>query len=337
VSADRVEELVRAHGHDTLAHFKLRGDHDHVFSRDGRALAGFRVEAGVLMVSADPVGPPEALSALAREVRDYARARGLRLAVFAASETGRRLFAGVGLRSMYLGDEAIVDARAFSLHGRPIRKVRQSVNRLGRAGYTTELRRLGDLDEPAVAELEALAERARDGAPEHGFAMEMDGLRGRGQPETTVLVARDPSGAARGLLHFVPCHGRPARSLSLMRRDRGTPNGLSELMVVRAIEGFRAEGIEELSLNFATFARWITAPATRVERVLGRIVATGDRWFQIESMYRFNAKFFPGWTPRYLLFESRRELPRAALAALRAEGLVPAPIRRDGGPMLPPA
>ena len=48
-------------------------------------------------------------------------------------------------------------------------------------------------------------------------------------------------------------------SLSFMRRDRDTPNGLTEFLVVRAIELLRERGIEELSLNFAAFARLIRA------------------------------------------------------------------------------
>ncbi len=329
----RVEALVRAHGHDTLSFFKLREDKEYLFSADGRSCVGYRVEGGVLMVSADPLGPADALSGLVAEVASFASERGLRLGVFAASEAARELWAGAGLRALYLGEEAILDAGSFSLEGRPIRKVRQSVSRLEKAGYRTELRRLGELDAAAVAELERVAERARAGAPETGFAMEMDSLRGEHQAETVVLLARQPDGALRGLLHFVPCYGRPAMSLSLMRRERGTPNGLTEFMVVRAVDALRAEGIEELSLNFAAFARWIAAPANRVERGLGRIVARGDRWFQIDSLRRANAKYFPRWEPRYLLYRGPLGLPRVALAALWAEGLIPKPpsLRRRPG------
>jgi lysyl-tRNA synthetase class 2 len=143
-----------------------------------------------------------------------------------------------------------------------------------------------------------------------------------------VVVARDADGVARGFLHFVPTYGRAAMSLSLMRRERDTPNGLTEFMVVGAIELLRDLGIDELSLNFAAFARLLHSPRGNVEHWLGRCVSLGNRYFQIESLYRFNAKFFPRWQPRYLLYESALALPRTGMAALWAEGQLPKPSLR---------
>ena len=61
------------------------------------------------------------------------------------------------------------------------------------------------------------------------------------------------------------------------------------------------------------------------ERTLGRVLALGDTWFQIERLYRFNAKFFPRWEPRYFMYERRFGLPRAGIAALWLEGQLPKP------------
>ncbi len=127
------------------------------------------------------------------------------------------------------------------------------------------------------------------------------------------------------MLHFVPCYGRPAMSLSFMRRDPGTPNGLTEFLVVQAIELLRERGLAEISLNFAAFAKWMHTPERRWERVLGRLITLANPFFQIESLYRFNAKFFPRWEPRYLVYEGVWGLPRASLAALWAEGQLPKP------------
>jgi hypothetical protein len=68
-----------------------------------------------------------------------------------------------------------------------------------------------------------------------------------------------------------------------------------------------------------------TRPANAADRLFARILRTGDRWFQIERLYRFNAKFLPAWQPRYLVYETITSLPRMALAVLWVEGQAPKP------------
>jgi lysyl-tRNA synthetase class 2 len=318
--------LVRGHGRDTLAFFKLRGDLQYCFSADGRAFAAYRVESGVLVLAGDPVGPPDALPGLLRELTTFAEAHGLRLGGVGASAALLPLYRHAGLRSLYIGDEAIVETARFSLEGRAIRKVRQSVSRLEKAGYEGELIPLSQLGAADLDELEEVAERWRQGAPERGFAMTMDSLR-CDHADGVVLLARDGEGRVRGFLHFVPTYGRAAVSLSFMRRDRDTPNGLTEFLVVRAIELLRERGIEELSLNFAAFARLLHSPGNWFERRLGRLMSRLDRFFQIESLYRFNAKFSPRWEPRYLLYDGPVGLPRTGLAVMWVEGQLPKPSR----------
>jgi lysyl-tRNA synthetase class 2 len=239
----------------------------------------------------------------------FAETHGLRIAALGASERLVALWRLAGLRALYVGDEAIVETAAFSLEGRAIRKVRQSVTRLAKGGYTAETCEVAAVD---TAELERVSSGWRDAEEERGFAMAMDSLA-----DGTLVVARDGDGAVRGFLHFVPAYGRQAASLSLMRRDRTAPNGLMEFLVVHAIESLRERGVEELSLNFVAFGRLIERPAVR------RLLMFGNRWFQLESLHRFSTKFSPRWEPRYFVFDGVLALPRAGLAALWAEGQLP--------------
>jgi len=319
-------ELVSSHGTDTLSFFKLRTDKHHFFDRSRRAFVGYRIETGVLLVSGDPVGPAVAVPGLLRDLCGFAEARGLAIGVVGASEEFADLATEAGLSSFYIGDEAIVDLAGFSLEGRAIRKLRQAVNRVRKAGYTVALRQMGELSETELRELEEVSERWRGEEPERGFSMAIDSLRGEHLDESLVVVARDPEGAVRGFLHFAPCYGRPVVSLGLMRRERDTVNGLTEYLVVSAIEMLRERGVEEMSLNFAAFARWLRSPSGLVERTLGRAVTLANPYFQIESLYRFNAKFSPRWQPRYLLYErGPLGFARTGLAAMFAEGQLPSP------------
>jgi lysyl-tRNA synthetase class 2 len=149
----------------------------------------------------------------------------------------------------------------------------------------------------------------------------MSSLRGEHQRDTVVVIGREPNGAARGFLHLVPSFGgRAAWSVSMMRRDPLAPNGLMDVLVLAAIEAARERGIEELSLNFAAFSRWLREPADRWERLGARLVRHGSRYIQMESLLRFNRKFTPRWDPRYLAYEGRLGFLRAGLASARIEG-----------------
>lgn len=321
----RARRLVELHGRDTLSFFKLRTDHLYFFSRDERAFLAYQIEGGVLLLSGDPVGPQDALPSLMREICAFAEVRGLKVGAVGAGEEFAALAAQAGLNSFYIGDEAVVDTNTFSLGGRAIRKLRQSVSRLEKAGYVTELARVGSLDDEKINQLERVSEKWLAGGSERGFSMAMDSFCGEHLADSVVLIARDSTGSPRAFVHFVPAYGRSAMSLSVMRRDRDTPNGMMEFLVVRAIELLRERGVGELSLNFAAFARLLHSPNGRRDRMLGRLMTFGNRYFQVESLYRFNSKFFPHWEQRYLLYEGPLGLPRTGLAAMWAEGQLPKP------------
>jgi lysyl-tRNA synthetase class 2 len=216
-------DLVRAHGADTLAFFKLRADGHYIFSEDRRAFVAYAIENGVLLLSGDPVGPPEAIPGLLGQVRQFADDRGLKLGALGASEGLCPLYEGLGLHTMYVGDEAVVDVSRFSLEGRPIRKVRQSVTRLTKAGYAAEVHELRALDPSTMERVEEVVEIGRQGAPERGFSMAMDSLQGEHDHETLVVLARDETARSAVSCISSPATGAPrcrCRSCGATRRRR---------------------------------------------------------------------------------------------------------------------
>ncbi|MBI5104436.1 MAG: DUF2156 domain-containing protein [Solirubrobacterales bacterium] len=334
----RAGALVRRHGTDTLSAFKLRSDLARRFSPDGHAVAAYRIEAGTVLVAGDPVGPEDALPGVVEDLVAFSRRHGLALGAVGASERFADVARRAGLRRLYIGDEAILSTGSMDLAGGTMKSLRKAVNRVARNGYRASAEAVGDLDARALAELEAVSARWRQDAPERGFSMAHDALVDELLPEAVVVVARDAAGAVRGFLHFVPVFGRPVMSLAFMRRDRDTPNGLMDFLVVESARLLGERGIQDFSLNFSTCGRWLRAPANAAERLLARLLRAADRWFQIERLLRFNAKFQPRWQPRYLLFARPAQLPRVVLAAMWAEGQLPRPAlgrrargRRRGG------
>ncbi|MEU3844854.1 phosphatidylglycerol lysyltransferase domain-containing protein [Streptomyces sp. NPDC028635] len=324
-----LRELLERHGErDSLGYFALRREKSVVWSPTGKAAVAYRVVGGVSLASGDPLGDPEAWPGAIEPWLAQARAHGWIPAVMGASEEAGTVYARHGLDALELGDEAVVEVADFTLEGRAMRTVRQACNRVRRAGYTVRIRRHEDIPADEMTYLVRRADDWRDGATERGFSMALGRLGDGDDGRCVMLECHDAEGRLRALLSFVPW-GPKGLSLDLMRRDRDSDNGLMEFMVIELLRRAREIGVTQVSLNFAMFrsvfergARLGAGPVLRLWRSL---LSFFSRWWQIESLYRANAKYRPIWEPRFLLFEKSADLPRIGIAAARAEGFLEAP------------
>ncbi|MGW3435575.1 phosphatidylglycerol lysyltransferase domain-containing protein [Streptomyces bacillaris] len=330
----KLRALLDKHGErDSLGYFALRREKSAVWSPTGKAAVVYRVVGGVSLASGDPIGDPEAWPGAIDPWLAEAREHGWIPAVMGASEEAGTVYARHGLDALELGDEAIVETAEFTLDGRAMRGVRQAYNRVKRAGYEVTVRRHADIPEAEMAELVRRADEWRDGATERGFSMALGRLGDPADGQCVMLECRNAGeggeqGELRALLSFVPW-GPHGLSLDLMRRDREAENGLTEFMVIQLLQRSGEIGITQVSLNFAMFrsvfergSRLGAGPVLRLWRAL---LGFFSRWWQIESLYRANAKYRPIWEPRFMLFEKSADLARISVAAGRAEGFLEAP------------
>ena len=317
--------LVAKWGADTLAPFALRADKSYFFSEDQRAFLAYRVVGGVAVVSGDPIGPPSEFDRLVARFIAFARERDWRIAILGACEGCLEVYRAHGLHALYHGDEAVIDTASFSLEGRPIRKVRQSVHRLLTAGFTAEALHPREIGPELRAGLEALAREWRGSAPSRGFVMALDALFRLEDEEALFVIGRGPGGEPEGFLHFAVSQPGSALSLSSMPRRRTTPNGFNEWLVCETVGWARDHGFARISLNFAPFAALLAPEAelSRLQRLERRALLALKGRFQLDNLLLFNRKFFPSWERRFVVYERLRDLPRVGIAALAAEAYLP--------------
>jgi lysyl-tRNA synthetase class 2 len=324
--AERIRVLLAKHGErDSLGYFALRDDKSVIWSPSGKSCVCYRVVSGVMLAAGDPIGDPEAWPGAMAVFLEEAARHAWRPAVMGCSELGAEVWCREGgLTALEMGDEAIVDATEFSLSGRAMRNVRQMVTRVAKNGYVAEIRRVGNIPAAELRQIIRVTDSWRGSQTERGFSMALGRIGSPGDEECVLVTARE-NGALRAVLHFVPWGG-DGLSLDLMRRDRNAQPGLNDFMIVESIKAAADLGVKRISLNFAMFR----AVLERGERIgAGPILKTwrnllvfASRWFQIESLYKFNAKFNPVWEPRFFVFPGGRDAPRIALAALEAEAFL---------------
>ncbi len=325
-----VRALLATNGErDSLGYFATRRDKSVAFAPERSAAVTYRTVASVSLASGDPLGPVDQWPAAIAAWLDDAREHGWYPAVISASEEGARAYVDAGLRAVVMGDEAIVDLESFSLEDKHMRPVRRAVGRVRQAGYDITVRRHRDIPADELAEIGVLADQWRGDEPDRGFSMALNRLADPADGRSVMVLARDAEGRIRGLQSYVPWGVRGV-SLDLMRRDPDAINGLNEALVATLASDGPELGIRRASLNFAMF-RGVFSGAERVGagpfvRIADAVLGLASRFWQLESLYRANAKYLPEWVPRYLCFDSSMALVRVAVAAGMAEGFLPLPL-----------
>ncbi|MGI8493350.1 MAG: bifunctional lysylphosphatidylglycerol flippase/synthetase MprF [Acidimicrobiales bacterium] len=331
----RARRIVGLYGAGTLDYFALRADKEFFFWGD--TVVAHAVHGGVCLVSPDPIGPEAEREEAWRQFRRYVDQHGWALGGLGVAEEWLPIYRAGGMHDLYVGDEAVVRVERFSLEGGRFKGLRQAVNRVAKYGYTISFHDPAGLDPALRAALLEVMTKSRRGDVERGFSMTLGRAFDPSDKGLLLAVVHGPAGVGESAVagapvafcQYVPAPGIGGFSLDLMRRDNGEhPNGLMDFAVVETIRYLKGHAYEGLGLNFATMRAVLAGEAGdglshRIQAWLLRRM--GDS-MQIESLWKFNAKFDPDWQPRYAIYDAPEHALATALAVARAESFWELPL-----------
>jgi phosphatidylglycerol lysyltransferase len=313
-----VERAVRDHGHHSLSALAAQHDKHHLSVADGRGLVAYAVRGQIAFAAGDPLCADADREAAARDWLEHCRRNGWTPCVYEAAEERRELYGHLGLRSLKMAEEAIVELPSFSLAGGSRAALRSMVHKVKRQGLEVSRyeRRCGAA--PAIdAQLEEisrdwLAERRLG---EMGFSLgrfSLDALE-----EQHVFLACQ---GARVLAFTTwrPYRAGRAALLDLMRRRSDAPSGTMDLLVSSALEALRDAGLEEASLANAPLAN-VSEPKSGIEKGVTLLFEHVNAFYGYRNLFQFKKKFAPRWEGRYLVYP-RGALPHVAYALAHVHG-----------------
>ena len=326
---ERALSIIETHGGDTLDYFALRDDKSWFFT--GESLVAYSVINGVMLVSPDPIGPPQDRSEVWSDVMDMAQANTWQPSVLAASQSWLGVYRAAGLVDHYIGDEAIVDATSFSLKGKSMKSLRGAYNRMKKSGCRVECYQSTDEVAPELrGQLLALMTETRQGEAERGYSMTLSRIFDPRDKGLLLAVCFDANDRPVAFNQYVPAAHVDGYSLDLMRRtsDPDAPNGLTDFVIIETLQWMAEQGLRGLGLNFATMRAVVagesgTGPWSSLER---NVLHHFSETLQIESLWHFNQKYDPLWNPRYVVTGPYLPLARSGLAIARAEAVTEIPV-----------
>ncbi|MHB8894380.1 MAG: bifunctional lysylphosphatidylglycerol flippase/synthetase MprF [Candidatus Geothermincolia bacterium] len=318
----RARGLLERFGSDSLSYFNTRRGKSYFF-HSGEAFLAYRRVGDFALITGDPVGPAGLITSTVREFAEFASERGWRLAVIGARHQHAEAYESCGLENLVMGEEPLIDLRGFSLEGRKVRKLRQSVGKLHRSGHTMEFMLNSSVPAHLRHSLRQISSDWKGGKPETGFSMGLGRMLSPEDPDCLLSIAYDPESNPVGFLYLVPMYPHQGYSLDVTRTVPGASNSLSEFMLASTASFLKENGYRYLSLHFIAFSQHFREDSDEPGNACGRAMARAlDYIVPVTSLYRFDRKFHPGWLKRCVIYQGPVDLPFIALAALWAESVL---------------
>ena len=130
----RAAEVLAEYGRTAQDFFKIWRDKSFFFSDSGCSFVAFSVGNNFAIVLGDPAGPAEEFPGLIQKFSEYCRLNDWRLAFHQATPEILDTYRRQGFRRFKVGDDAIVDLKAFNLEGKARKDVRTKFNQLEKTG-----------------------------------------------------------------------------------------------------------------------------------------------------------------------------------------------------------
>jgi phosphatidylglycerol lysyltransferase len=309
---ERAREIAARYGRHELDVFKVWPDKSLFFWRG--AFLAYRVGVHTAVVLGDPVGPEEDIPGIIKEFRTVCDDNDWLLVFHQTLPDFLPVYESLGYQKVKIGDDAVVNLKAFSLEGKEGREHRYDMSKLEKKGARVEAF-APPVPDDVLHECRSVSNEwlKIGGHRERGFTLgSFDQKYVRG---TRVVAAFDETGTMQAFLNVIHSPRKGEASVDLMRRRTDAPQGVMDYLFIKVLLMYQAEGYDRFTLGMAPMSGFRTGEdATQVEKLIHAFLQRLNFLFSFKGLYAFKAKYAQIWEPRYVILEHVTDLPRHAVA-----------------------
>ncbi len=313
VSSEILKHIFRTQSRHSLAAYAIQSDKHHLLISGGSALIAYAVRGSVALACGDPLASEEEFEGSVREYLDHCRRNGWTPCIYEAAEEWLPIYHGLGLRSLKLAEEALIDLKEFSLAGGKRAGLRSMVNKVAKTGMTVRRYDVsGGRDRAVDEQLESISAEwlAEKRLPEMGFTLGRFSLEAL---EGIPVFVGSVNGAVKAFCSWLPYRDGQSVVLDLMRKRKDAISGTMDILLAESLLQLKAAGIEEASLSNAPLAN-VGDPHGVLDRGVALLFENMNSFYGYKNLFQFKKKFAPRWEGRYLIYPAGTELPRVAYA-----------------------
>jgi phosphatidylglycerol lysyltransferase len=298
-----MKSILEQYGGTSLDYFKLWPDKSYYLSSDQRCGIAYKTVGSVALALGDPVGAPDGLENTTHAFLRFCADNDWDVAFHQAQPDLLPMYHRLGLQSLKIGEEAIVNLERFADTLQHSKHLRHDRNKFEKEGYKL-VRTLPPHDPVLLAQVKEVSDEWLQipGRRERSFSLgsfSEDYLN-----EFPLAVLREPSGRIIAFANEVRSYRPGEATIDLMRHRPEAPNSTMDYLFIALMLALKGLGYHTFNLGMAPYAGVGDEPGARLEeRTAHQLAEHMTRFGSYKGIRDFKAKFEPEWENRFLIYQ----------------------------------
>lgn len=317
----KAKEIIENYGCSSLASFALLSDKSYYFSPSGRSVIAYVPKGRGAIALGDPIGPSDEREEVLVGFKVFCERNDWYPAFYQTLPNDIDLYKSVGFRVIQIGEEGIVDLKAFTTQGKAGKNLRTAINRMSKMGYEVKFYQPPISDE-LIRQLKPISDewlQTVQGS-EKQFSLgwfDEEYLR-RGE----IALVESSEGEITAFTNIVPEYQLNEVTNDLMRHRKSIENGTMDFLFISMFQHYKERGYDSFNIGLIALAgvgESLQGKTGRRDKVFKYLYDHLQRFYNFQGLRAYKDKFQPRWEPRYLVYPSVTALPDVVVALVRAD------------------
>ena len=303
----RGKMLISQYGNSALDYFKTYSDKFIFAPPDINACISYRVSRNFAVVLENPVA--ENVDEMKRCISSFASfsyENGLKEFYYRVPKESLPVYHELSKKSLFIGQEGIVDLNTFSLEGGEKKSIRNALNKIRDQGYVTNFCH-PPLKDGLIQKLKSVSDEwlTQTGRQEIVFSQGM--FVEKEIKQQTIITVENHEEKIIAFLNIIPDNVKDEGTYDLLRKTADAPNGIMDYILVELFKYFKATGIRYVNLGFAPLSG-LNDPHNFTEKSMKFAYEKIRSFSQYKGQRDYKDKFNPVWHDRFLIYNNDYDL-----------------------------
>jgi phosphatidylglycerol lysyltransferase len=303
----RANNLIKNYGTSGMDYFKTYADKNIFLPESAEAFIAYKVAGNFAVVLENPVSKDSGqMEQCITRFDRYCYESGLKSIYYRVPEESLPMYKNLGKRSLFLGQEAIVDLAQFTLEGGNRKSMRNAINKITEKGYKASVH-IPPVKDGILQKVKSVSDEwlSDTGRTEIIFSQGMflwDELK-----QQTIITVENAEEKIIAFLNIIPDYAKGEGTYDLLRKTPDAPNGVMDFILVELFNHLKSQGFISVNLGFAPMSG-INDAHTFPEKSMKFAYEKISSFAHYKGMRDYKEKFFPTWQNKYLIYDNDYDL-----------------------------